>query len=191
MTSLSGSLSLLDTAIPGNAAGAECASQHKVISWFSSCEMHYQRKNHYMNDSCLAGNWHYPQQTLCQSWWGWEWRQLCPCCSLTWLGLWSASLQPLLFKRSLFTSLHLDFVYVYIVLCQVEDVLTARTFVYESAALPLKISFGCCQAVDWGTSLTLLPTPAGASPHSSSSALLPHCPVVQCVEISWVWSAEN
>ena len=73
------------TATPGNVAGAECASQHKVIvSCFSSCEMHYQQKNHYMNDSCLAGIWHYPQQTLCQSWWGWEWRQLCPCCLLTW-----------------------------------------------------------------------------------------------------------
>ena len=51
---------------------------------------------------------------LCvQSWWGWEWRQLCPCCLLTWLEQWSASLQPLLFERSLFASLHLDFVYMY------------------------------------------------------------------------------
>jgi len=59
-------LSLPDTAIPGSEVGAECASQRKgIASWFSSCEMHYQQKNHYMNDSWLAGIWHYPQQTLC------------------------------------------------------------------------------------------------------------------------------
>jgi len=59
-------LSLPDTAIPGSAVGAECASQHKGnVSCFSSCEMHYQQKNHYMNDSWLAGIWHYPQQILC------------------------------------------------------------------------------------------------------------------------------
>ena len=33
--------------------------------------------------------------------------------------------------------------------------------------------FDCCQAIHWGTSLTLLSTPAGASVHPRSSPLLP------------------
>ena len=187
MTSLSGSLSLPDTTIPGNAAGAECASQHKVIiSRFSSCEMHYQQKNHYMNDSCLAGIWHYPQQTLCSKLVRVRMKTVLPLL-LTDLTLAVVS-QPAASALQTFT-LHVPASWLRVrvqctIVCQVEDVLSARTFVYESAALPLKISLGCCQAVDWGTSLTLLPTPAGESPRLSSWALLPHCPVVLCVVAS-------
>jgi len=124
-----------------------------------------------MNDSWLAGIWHCPQQTLCSK----------------------------LVRVRMKTALPLlltDLAWAVVSACSLcsSNVHSSRPCILTSCvqstmpsigcancahirlrvcSLPLKISFGCCQAVHWRTSLILLPTPAGASPHSSSSSLLP------------------